>query len=220
MLNLTVLIAFFYIRAKMVDVFRKLTLIFMVLTLCVRIVLFVYYILSDFKVNAVPVSSFTFYEFFLIFAPYTFFAVGIQAHLFKWLVLVVYTYSKVSTTEPGIKKKERTIETVMWLLVCWQVLVLLICTSCSEALETDDPEPNLTYVVFQYNVIVTYFLLTVMMMTNLIWFLYRVHKLLPFIYHEIKAKLFVLFAVFLLVLLFREAFYVVDFVVWVHDAKE
>ena len=214
-LNVVVLIAFFYIRAKLYDIFRRITMLFMVLTLAARIVLFVYYELSDFPINNHPINHFKFYEFFLIFAPYTFFAVSIQAHLFKWVVLVLYTYSKVSTTEPRIRKRERLIEGAMWLLVFWQILVLLICTFCTKNLDPHS-DASSTYVFFQYNVIITYLLLMMMMLGCLVWFLYRVYKLLPFIYHEIKMKLMALFSVFFLVLVLRETFYVLDFAVWVH----
>ena len=60
-LNVVVLIAFFYIRAKLYDIFRRITMLFMVLTLAARIVLFVYYELSDFPINNHPINHFKFY---------------------------------------------------------------------------------------------------------------------------------------------------------------
>ena len=56
------------------------------------------------------------------------------------------------------------------------------------------------------------------MVTNIVWFLYRVNKLLPFIYNEIKRRLIGLFIVFLFVLVLREVFYLMDFFVWVLHA--
>ena len=159
--------------------------------------------------------NFSTLEFFIYFSADTFFAITCLAHNLKWLLIITYTYAQISIEETLARSRAVLLKILFVCGVIWQISFLLISALLTNLKSGREGESQLSYQLFMWNIVVTYALLAASFGLLVSWFTRRIPNLLPFFYKNIRMRLYIISFAFLLVLVARELFYVLDYLVWV-----